>query len=122
MADKGDNFGAGLPTALFSKIDGLLTGSNARGTPVEQAALYRELALEERAALHPGKGTASMADAMLKYLAIAQAAEELLATPVGPGAPQTAAINKLVPAINGLGALWTLFGPVRDEFLDSTKA
>ena len=122
MADKGDNFGAGLPTALFSKIDGLLTGSNARGTPVEQAALYRELALEESAARHPGEGTTAMADAMLIYLAIAQAAEELAATPTGPGAAQTAAINKVAAALNGLGVQWATFGPVRDAFIDSTPA
>jgi hypothetical protein len=62
-----------------------------------------------------------MADAMLKYMAIAQAVQALADAPVGTGAAQSAAIVKLSAAIQDLGKQWADFGPVRDEFLDSTK-
>ena len=116
------DFGAGLPRELMAAIIGQLAGGGAKGTPAEQAAVFLELAREENAALHPADGTTSMADAMLKYLAIAQAAQELAAAPVGPGPAQTAAINKLAAALTGLGALWATYGPVREAFLDSAKA
>jgi len=119
---KGDNLGAGLPRDLMAAIVGQLAGGGAKGTAAEQAAVFLELAREENAALHPANGTTSMADAMLKYLAIAQAAQELADAPGGAGPAQTAAINKLAVALAGLGALWATFGPVRDAFLDSAKA
>jgi hypothetical protein len=95
----------------------LLSGAGAKGTPSEQAAVYRQLALEETSALHPGAGTTSMADATLKYLAVAQAKDLLVAAT--NAAEATAAINKLAPALQALGKLWSDFGPVRDAFLDS---
>jgi hypothetical protein len=115
--EKGDNFGAGLPQGLLADIDGLLSGPGAKGTPAEQAATYRALALEENAALHPGRGTTSMIDATLKYLAVAQAKELLVAA--ATAADATTAINKLAPALQALGKQWSDFGPVRDAFLDS---
>ena len=120
-AEKGDNLGGGLPEGLFVEIIGQLVGAGTKGTPAEQAAVLLALAEEENAALHPGKGTTSMADAMLKYVAVAQAQKALADAPVGVGAAQTAAINKLVPAIQEVGKLWADFGPVRDAFLDSAK-
>lgn len=119
VEDKLDNFGAGLPDKLFGVIDGLIGGAAAKGTPAEQAAVYRAITLEEHAALNPGSGTASMADAMLLYVAIAQGADELAAA--GTAAAQTAAMNKLAPAIQALGKLWADYGPVRGEFLVSVK-
>jgi hypothetical protein len=122
-AEKGDNMGAGVPQGLFSQILIQVSGGTAKGTPAEQAALLLELVKEENAASHPGGGTTSMADAMLKYLAIAQAAQELNDAPAGPGPAQTAAIAKLAVAIHELGVLWATNGPVRnDAFLDSVKA
>jgi|SRR5678816_1588829 len=114
---KGDNFGAGLPQGLFTDIDGLISGAAAKGTAVEQAAVYRALAMEENAALHPGAGTTSMADATLKYLAVAQAKELLVAATNAVEA--TTAINKLTPALQALGKQWSDYGPVRLAFLDS---
>jgi hypothetical protein len=119
--DKGDNAGAGLTQGLFNGAIGLLTGAGAKGTPQEQAAVFLELAREENAALHPGNGSTSMADAMLKYVAIAQAVQALVDAPAGTGAAQTAAIIKLTAAIQDLGKQWADFGSVRDAFLDSTK-
>jgi len=125
---KGDDFGAGLPNELFANIVGVLSGANAKGTAEEQAAVFRSLAQEENAALHPGNGTASMADAMLKYVAITQAAQALADAPnsvprtAAETAAQTAAINKLVPAIQALGKLWGDYGSVGAGFLDSAKA
>jgi hypothetical protein len=118
--EKVDNFGGGLPVSLYAVIDGLLGGAAAKGTPAEQAAVYRAIALEEHAALNPGSGTTSMADAMLRYVAIAQATDQL--TAAGTALDQTAAINKLVPAIQALGKLWADYGPVRGEFLVSVKS
>ncbi len=118
---KGDDLGAGLPKELFANIIGQLSGGGAKGTPAEQAAVFQQIAMEENAALHPAKGTTSMADAMLKYLAIAQAAQALADAPGGAGAAQTAAINKLAASIKELGVLWATFGPVGDAFLDSAK-
>jgi hypothetical protein len=122
MASKGDDLGAGLPNELFANIVGQLAGGGAKGTAAEQAAVFLELAREENAALHPGKGTTSMADAMLKYLAISQAAQALADAPGGAGPAQTAAINKLAAAVHDLGVRWATFGPVGDAFLDSAKA
>jgi hypothetical protein len=121
MPEKGDNLGAGLPKELFVAIAGQLSGAGSKGTVAEQAAALLEIATEENTALHPSNGTTSMVDAMLKYAAVAQAADELAAAPVGAGAAQTAAINKLAVAIHNLGKQWADFGPVRDAFLDSTK-
>jgi hypothetical protein len=118
---KGDNFGAGLPAELFATISGLVSGANARGTVQEQAAVLLEIATEENVASHPSNGTTSMVEAMLRYAAVAQATDELAATPIGAGVAQTAAINKLTVAIHNLGKKWADFGPVRDAFLDSTK-
>jgi hypothetical protein len=126
---KGDNLGGGLPEGLFEDIIGqVVTGPKGKGTPEEQAAVLLALAQEENAALHPGNGTTSMVDAMLKYVAIAQAAQALADAPNGvprtaaQTAAQTAAINNLVPAIQALGKLWGDFGPVGAGFLDSAKA
>jgi hypothetical protein len=118
---KSDNLGAGLPRDLFQAIVGQLSGGGAKGTPQEQAAVFQQLAAEEHNALHPGKGTTSTADALLKYLAIAQAAQALADAPGGAGPAQTAAIAKLALAIQTLGKQWANFGPVGDAFLDSEE-
>src|SRR5437867_13349548 len=115
--EKGDNLGAGLPQGIFAQIVGV--GGAAKGTPAEQIAVYLELAREEHAALHPGGGTTSIADATVKYVFVAQAVEALVAATNAGEA--TAAINKLVPAVQALGKQWADFGPVGDAFLDSTK-
>jgi hypothetical protein len=121
-AEKGDNMGAGIPQGLFNDILIQVSGGKAKGTPAEQAVVLLELVKEENAALHPGGGTTSMADAMLKYLVIAQAVQELAPLPNGPGAAQTTALLKLAAAFQELGTLWATNGPVRDNaFLDSVK-
>lgn len=119
--DKGDNVGAGLSTDLLNAIIGQLTGAGAKGTPQEQAAVLLALAREEHFARRSGNGNASVADALAKYVAIVQAEAELALAPAGPSAPATAAINKLAPAIQSLGKLWTDFGPVVGGFSDGVK-
>ena len=119
--DKGDNVGAGLSAELLSSITGQLTGAGAKGTAQEQAAVFLALTKEEQAARRPGNGTASVADAFAKYVAIVQAEAELALAPAGTSGQATAAINKLVPAIQGLGKLWTDFGPVPGGFSDAVK-
>src|SRR2546423_6280213 len=101
MADKGDNLGSGLPQGLFDTIVGQLSGGAPKGSPVEQAAVFLALTREENAALHPGDGTTSMVDAMLKYADIAQAAKELVAA--ANAGQTTAAVNQPTPAIQALG-------------------
>ena len=115
---KGDNAGAGLSADLFDAIIGQLTGGAARGTAQEQAAVLLELAREEHAALHPGNGNANVAEAVVKYIAIVQAAAELSAAPAGTSPQATAAITKLATAIQGLGKLWTDYGPATGGFSD----
>jgi len=119
MPDKGDDAGGGLSNDLFGAIIGQLGGGGAKGTPQEQAAVLLELAREEHAALYPGNGNASLADAMAKYGAIVEATAQLTAATTP--AQATAAIEKLAPAINGLGKLWATFGPVVGAFSESVK-
>jgi hypothetical protein len=114
---KGDNLGAGLPKDIFAQIVNLLTGAAAKGTTAEQLAVFLELAREEHAAIHPGGGSTSVADATVKYMFVAQAADALAAA-TNP-AEATAAINKLAPSIKAVGKQWVDFGPVGDAFLDS---
>lgn len=116
--DKGDNAGGGLSMDLFNAIIGDLTGAGAKGTPQEQADVLLALAREEHFAQHPGNGTASVAEAVVKYLAIVQAEAELAAVPSGASTQATAALLKLAQALQGLGKLWTDYGPVTGGFSD----